>query len=95
MIESTALFAAFAPVIRESLSDRLVVRIRASIEKGHYREGDRLPTIDQMAAAFRVGSSTVREALTKLEMMRVVEVRHGLGVFVVDTLQTTRGTRAL
>jgi len=88
MIESNALHEAFAPLIRESLSDRLVTRIRTSIENGRYRDGDRLPTIDQMAAAFRVGSSTVREALTKLEMMRVVEVRHGLGVFVVDASPT-------
>jgi DNA-binding FadR family transcriptional regulator len=36
-----------------------------------------------MARAFGVAPASVRVALTKLEMLHVVEVRHGLGVFVV------------
>jgi DNA-binding FadR family transcriptional regulator len=35
-----------------------------------------------MARAFGVGAPTVRQALTKLEMMQLVDVRHGLGVYV-------------
>ena len=35
-----------------------------------------------MARAFRVGAPTVRQALTKLETLEIVEVRHGLGVYV-------------
>jgi DNA-binding FadR family transcriptional regulator len=37
-----------------------------------------------MARAFGVGAPTVRQALTKLEMMRLVDVRHGLGVYVLS-----------
>ena len=43
-----------------------------------------LPTIGEMARAFAVGRGAVREALTKLQMMRIVEVRHGRGAFVLD-----------
>ena len=35
-----------------------------------------------MARVFQVGAPTVRQALTKLETLEVVEVRHGLGVYV-------------
>lgn len=83
MIESDNIQNAFAPVIRERLSDRLAARIGGSIETGRYQSGDRLPSIGEMARAFGVGAGSVRVALTKLEMRRVVEVRHGQGVFVI------------
>lgn len=86
MIESDAMNEAFAPLPRERLSDHLARRIGGSIERGDYRSGDRLPSIGEMARAFGVTSTSVRVALTKLEMLRVVEVRHGLGVFVIKDL---------
>jgi GntR family transcriptional repressor for pyruvate dehydrogenase complex len=73
---------AFAPVMKQSLSDRLARRIRGLIQSGDYREGDKLPPIMEMARRFGVGHPTVREALKRLETMGVVEVRHGSGVYV-------------
>jgi GntR family transcriptional repressor for pyruvate dehydrogenase complex len=73
---------AFAPVLKQSLSDRLARRIRRLIQTGDYHEGDRLPTIMEMARRFGVGHPSVREALKKLETMGVVEIRHGSGVYV-------------
>ncbi|HEY4305223.1 MAG TPA: GntR family transcriptional regulator [Gemmatimonadaceae bacterium] len=84
MIDADGTNQAFDPVTRERLSDRLASRIGRSIERGVYRAGDRLPSIDAMARAFRVAPGSVRVALMKLEMLRVIEVRHGLGVFVLD-----------
>ena len=75
--------AAFIPVIRQRLSDLLVHRIQASIQEGDLRPGEQLPSIAAMARDFRVNAGTVREALIKLEAQRVVEIRHGTGVFVV------------
>lgn len=73
---------AFRPVVRQSLSDRLARRIRALIQGGEYKEGDRLPPIMEMARRFGVGHPTVREALKKLEAMGVIEIRHGSGVYI-------------
>jgi GntR family transcriptional repressor for pyruvate dehydrogenase complex len=70
------------PVSKQSLSDRLAHRIRELIRQGDYGRGDRLPSIMEMARSFGVGHPTVREALTKLEAVGVVEIRHGSGVFV-------------
>jgi GntR family transcriptional regulator, transcriptional repressor for pyruvate dehydrogenase complex len=70
------------PVSKQSLSDRLAHRIREMIRQGDYGRGDRLPSIMEMARSFGVGHPTVREALTKLEAVGVVEIRHGSGVFV-------------
>lgn len=73
---------AFAPVLRQSLSDKLAQRIRSMIQKGDYHQGDRLPPIMEMAKRFGVGHPTIREALKKLETMGFVEIRHGSGVYV-------------
>jgi GntR family transcriptional regulator, transcriptional repressor for pyruvate dehydrogenase complex len=73
---------AFAPVLKQSLSDKLAQRIRAMIAKGDYQQGDRLPPIMEMARRFGVGHPTIREALKKLETMGFVEIRHGSGVYV-------------
>lgn len=72
----------FAPVLKQSLSDKLTQRIRAMIQKGEYTQGDRLPPIMEMAKRFGVGHPTIREALKKLETMGFVEIRHGSGVYV-------------
>ncbi len=73
---------AFAPVMKQSLSDKLSQRIRSMIQKGDYQQGDRLPPIMEMAKRFGVGHPTIREALKKLETMGFVEIRHGSGVYV-------------
>src|SRR5215203_307173 len=73
---------AFAPLERQSLSDRLARQIRGSIQRGDFRRGDRLPPIMEMARRFGVGHPTIREALKKLETMGFVEIRHGSGVYV-------------
>lgn len=73
---------AFAPVLKQSLSDNLAQRIRRLIQTGGYQQGDRLPPIMEMARRFGVGHPTVREALKRLETMGVVEIRHGSGVYV-------------
>lgn len=79
----------FAPVARQSLADVVASRISGSIRTGVYAPGDRLPSIDAMARAFGVGPGSVRAALTKLEVMRVVQVRHGLGVFVTSRQESS------
>ena len=76
------MFDDFSPVRRERLPDNLATRIGALIRAGDFRVGERLPPITQMARAFRVGAPTVRQALAKLEMLQVVEIRHGVGVYV-------------
>ena len=72
----------FIPVQRQRLPDDLAERIRASIAAGEFRPGDQLPPIVAMARTFRVATTTVREALIRLEARQVVEIRHGVGVFI-------------
>ncbi len=79
---AAAMNAAFGPVSKQSLADRLAQQIRVLIQQGDFEPGDRLPAIMEMARRFRVGHPTVREALKSLETIGVVEIRHGSGVYV-------------
>jgi GntR family transcriptional regulator, transcriptional repressor for pyruvate dehydrogenase complex len=73
---------AFEPVLRQSLSDDIALRITRLIQAGGYKPGERLPTISRMAQDFEVGAPTLREALKKLETVGAVNIRHGSGVYV-------------
>jgi GntR family transcriptional regulator, transcriptional repressor for pyruvate dehydrogenase complex len=72
----------FERVSRTSLADDLAERIVQMISGGEYGEGDRLPAIMEMARMFGVGHPTVREALKKLEIVGLIDIRHGSGVYV-------------
>ena len=74
--------ARFAPVEKTNLADDLARRIVEMIRSGIYKAGDRMPAIMEMARHFGVGHPTLREALKKLEVMGVVQIRHGAGVYV-------------
>lgn len=73
--------------------------LRRLIESSVVQPGDKLETIDRLAARYRVGRSTVREALSHLKALGLVESRQGGGTYVrrsalapvatLDLLQTS------
>jgi GntR family transcriptional repressor for pyruvate dehydrogenase complex len=71
-----------APVKRSNLSDDLTERLMQVIRSESYQPGDRLPPIMEMARYFGVGHPTLREALRKLEVIGIVEIKHGSGVYI-------------
>jgi DNA-binding FadR family transcriptional regulator len=58
--------------------------IKAHIIHNRLRPGDPLPTEAELAQQLEVSRSSVREAVKALEVLRIVEVRHGSGLFVQD-----------
>src|SRR5688572_2497913 len=61
---------------------RLADAIAAEIEAGKYKIGERLPTERELADQYGVSRPTLREALIALEMLGMIEARHGLGIYV-------------
>jgi DNA-binding FadR family transcriptional regulator len=72
------------PLSRASVPDQVFARLREAILSGQYEPGERLPTQRALAADLRVNIATVREALKRLEQLRLVEVRHGDAMRVLD-----------
>ncbi|MBX5435715.1 MAG: FadR family transcriptional regulator [Alicyclobacillaceae bacterium] len=56
--------------------------IRATIEEGQFRPGEKLPSLARLARVYGCSRATVREALGALRGQGLVEFRHGDGVYV-------------
>jgi len=76
------------PLSRESVPDQVFARLCEAILGGQYAPGERLPTQRALAADLHVNIATVREAVKRLEQLRLVEVRHGDAMRVRDWRQS-------
>ena len=72
------------PVIRASVPDLVFDQLREAILSGRYGPGERLPTQRVLAAELDVNLASVRQAVARLEQLRLVEVRHGDAMRVLD-----------
>jgi GntR family transcriptional regulator, transcriptional repressor for pyruvate dehydrogenase complex len=71
--------------IRRSLvSDEVFRALCEEILSGIYEPGEKLPTQRRLAAELGVNMASVREAVKRLEQLRLVEVRHGDAMRVRD-----------
>jgi len=73
-----------SPVSRLSVPDQVFEQLREAILSGVYGPGERLPPQRALAAEMEVNMASVREALKRLEQLRLVEVRHGDATRVLD-----------
>lgn len=64
--------------IYEEVSDSILNRLKS----GHIKPGDKLESVEQLAKSFNVSRSAVREALSGLRAMGVVEMRQGEGTYI-------------
>ena len=78
----------FEALATQRLYRQVAERIVREIRTGRLAVGDRLPAERDLAQQFRVSRPTVREAIIALEIAGYVEVRVGLGVFVVSRAPT-------
>jgi DNA-binding FadR family transcriptional regulator len=57
------------------------------VKEGKFSIGDKLPTERELASFFGVGRTTIREAMRILEHEGIVQVRQGVGAFLVSVPQ--------
>lgn len=66
--------------IYEEITDHIINRVK----QGELVSGDRLESVEKLAEAFGVSRSAVREALSGLRAMGLVEMRQGEGTFITS-----------
>ncbi|HSV35510.1 MAG TPA: FadR/GntR family transcriptional regulator, partial [Ramlibacter sp.] len=64
------------------LSDQVAEALSAEIREGRLAEGDKLPTEAALVEQFAVSRTVVREAVSRLKSLGLVDSRQGSGVFV-------------
>ncbi|SDZ67569.1 GntR family transcriptional regulator, transcriptional repressor for pyruvate dehydrogenase complex [Evansella caseinilytica] len=66
--------------IYEEVTESLVEMIK----RGDFHPGDKLDSVQQLAENFQVGRSAIREALSALRAMGLVEMRQGEGTYIKE-----------
>lgn len=77
----------YAPARKRThnLAHDLVAKLSQSILLGQMLPGDKLPSENTIVQEHGVSRTVVREAISKLQASGLVETRHGIGTFVLDT----------
>lgn len=66
----------------KKIYEEVAEAIHEMIRSGKFKPGDKLDSVQQLAENFQVGRSAIREALTSLRAMGLVEMKQGEGTFV-------------
>jgi DNA-binding transcriptional regulator YhcF (GntR family) len=64
------------------IGTQLVEQLRVAIEGGRLKDGDRLPSVRELARRAAVNVNTVRAVYARLDAAGVVRSEHGRGTFV-------------
>jgi GntR family transcriptional repressor for pyruvate dehydrogenase complex len=78
----TGKLANIDPIKREPLTTQVARRLVEYILSGQIEPGDRMPSERQLAEAFGVGRSAMREALKALTLIGLLDVRQGDGTYL-------------
>ncbi|KLU63236.1 HTH-type transcriptional regulator LutR [Peptococcaceae bacterium CEB3] len=70
------------PIKTRKIYEEIAEQLRKLVAGGKLKPGDRLPSERELAERLQVSRASVREALSALEMMGLVEVRSGEGTYV-------------
>jgi len=78
----TTRLAGIEPIRREPLATEIARRLVEYLLAGEIAPGERMPSERDLAQAFGVGRSAMREAIKSLSLIGLVEVRHGDGTYL-------------
>jgi GntR family transcriptional regulator len=70
---------------------QVVEQVKHAIETGALRAGEQLPGIRPLAEELVINANTVAKAYRELEREGVIELKHGAGAFVADTMRAREG----
>ena len=76
------------PIEKQRVADEIVEQLRSLILTGEYAPGSKLPPERELAKELGVNRASLREALKKLEHLRLVRIRQGDGTRVENFMET-------
>jgi GntR family transcriptional regulator, transcriptional repressor for pyruvate dehydrogenase complex len=72
------------PSRTRNLAEQVVAYVNEQIAMRALKPGDKLPTESSLMTLLGVSRTVVREAISRLQAMSVIETRHGIGSFVLE-----------
>lgn len=79
----------FKQIRTRKIYEEVTDSILEMIKTGQFKAGDKLDSVEQLAKNFNVGRSAIREALSGLRAMGLVEMRQGEGTYITTFDATT------
>jgi GntR family transcriptional regulator, transcriptional repressor for pyruvate dehydrogenase complex len=72
----------YKPIRAKKIYEQVADSLLESLKKGELKPGDKLDSVERLATSFDVGRSAIREALSALRAMGILEMRQGEGTYV-------------
>ncbi|HZK85571.1 MAG TPA: FadR/GntR family transcriptional regulator [Desulfosporosinus sp.] len=70
------------PIKTKKIYEQIVDQIGLLVAEGQLKPGDRLPSERELVERFQVSRASIREAISALELMGLIEVRSGEGTYI-------------
>jgi len=74
------------PIHKVTATEAIVESLKERLCSGEFGPGDRLPSEQDMLKEYGVSRLTLREALARLAAVGIIEVQHGKGAFVKNSI---------
>lgn len=72
----------FSPIKNTKVYEQVIEQIKAMIEGGTLKKGDKLPSERNLVEQLQVSRTSIREALRALEVIGLIECRQGEGNYI-------------
>ncbi|MFC0329435.1 FadR/GntR family transcriptional regulator [Paenibacillus sepulcri] len=72
----------FAKISTRKIYEQIADQLKQFILEGGWKSGEKLPSTKELSEQFQVGRSTMREALSALRAMGLIDIRQGEGCYV-------------
>ncbi|WP_082232169.1 FadR/GntR family transcriptional regulator [Halobacillus massiliensis] len=72
----------YKPIRPKKIYEQVADSLLDSLKNNELKPGDKLDSVEQLAKSFNVGRSAIREALSALRAMGILEMRQGEGTYV-------------
>ncbi|WP_238918523.1 FadR/GntR family transcriptional regulator [Clostridium sp. YIM B02555] len=76
-----------SPVKNLKIYELVMEQIKDIVKKGELKTGDKLPSERDLCERLEVSRSSVREALKALQMLGLIESKHGEGNFIKENFE--------
>ncbi|MHB1391697.1 MAG: FadR/GntR family transcriptional regulator [Clostridia bacterium] len=77
----------FETVESKKIFEIIIEQIQQMIMNGSLKNGDKLPPERELTEMFNVGRPALREALKALEVIGLIECRHGQGNYIINNIE--------
>lgn len=72
----------YQQIVKKKIYEQVADQLIQQIKNGSLKPGDKLASVEQLAESFHVSRSAIREALSALKAMGLIEIRQGEGTYV-------------